>query len=400
MLAMIRFTRIPQRIVDIALIPFFVLSYVVPRSSRISVYGYSNGRSFTDNSKYQYLHGCREQPGHRPVWLTREDAVIEELRSRGYEAYRFHSPTGIYLTLRAEVVFVTHSRRDVPWWATGGATVVRLGHGIPFKRYAQADPGYRSRKGSLKRIGYELTVARYTSSIATSDVFAPYVAEATGLDRRDVIVTGLPRIDMPHVPEDERQLYCDRDIIRRLRTDLSESHVVFYFPTLRDDDSSPVPADLDLDVLDETLAETDSYLLTRPHDGSTGWDLDTEGLERVIELDTSFDFYPLFEYVDLFVTDYSSLFHDSVYYDTPVLFFAHDLPRYTETRGFFFEYESVPGDVVTSSAAFLERIRDVLQDVEEYERSYEDDLDEWRTRTFEYRDGDNCERVARTFLTG
>lgn len=391
---------ISKTVLDTVLISVFVLSYLSPRSERLAVFGYSNGSSFTDNSKYQFLYSNRDEPDLRSVWLTRDESIVEELRSKGYEVHRFRSWRGIYLTLRAGVVFITHSRRDVPWWATGGADVVRLGHGIPFKKFGRADPGYRDRKGDVKRIGYELLVGNYTHSIATSDEFAPYVAEATGLDETEVHVTGLPRMDMPDVPDEDRDLYCDDDLLRTLRTDLSESTIVFYFPTWRDGDFGPVPEELDLEALDATLRETDSYLLTRPHPNTSGWDLDAAELERVVTLDMDSDFYPVFEHVDLFVTDYSSLFHDSVYYGVPVVFFAHDLSTYTDKREFFFEYESVPGDVVTSSDAFLDRIGDILEDPDVYERRYEDELEAWRNETFEYLDGHNCERVSRTFVDG
>lgn len=394
-------SRIASAVVDLALIPIFVLSHLAPRDDAISVYGYSNGESFTDNGKYQFLHANGDEPGTRPVWLTRDDDVLAALRGEGYEAYRFRSVGGVLCTLRAGTVFVTHSRRDVPWYATGGAEVVRLGHGIPFKKYGRADPGYGERKETLKRLAYERTVGRFSSSIATADSYAPYVAEATGLDERDVHVTGLPRMDMPHVPREARQLYCDDGLLETLRTDLADSRIVFYFPTWRDGDASPIPEGLDFEVLEAALRETDSYLLTRPHTntaGGSGWDVDADGLERVIALDTDADFYPIFEHVDLFVTDYSSLFHDAVYYDTPVLFFAHDLSRYTERREFFFEYESVPGEVLTTPAGFHERFRAVLEDLEGYERRYEGALEEWRDETYDYQDGKNCERVSRTFV--
>lgn len=383
---------------DIALIPLFVLSYLVPRTDRLSVYGYANGTSFTDNTKYQFLHAARNLPNHRAVWLTRDDAVLRELRSAGYEAHRFRSTKGIYLTLRARVVFVTHTRRDVPWWATGGADIVRLGHGVPFKKYGRADPGYRDRKPGLKRMGYELIVGNYTYSIATSERYAEYVAEAAGLAESSVSVTGLPRMDMPAVDATDRLMYCDREQQGVLQDELSDSQLVFYFPTWRDGDADSVPDGIDFAELDRVLQETDSYLLMRPHINTDRWSIGAQNLDRVEILDGGDDFYPLFEEVDLFVTDYSSLFHDSVYYDLPVLFFAHDLPEYTERREFFFEYRSVPGEIVETPAEFHERLTHVLRDLDGYADRYEDDMAKWRDRTFDFHCGGNCERVADRFL--
>lgn len=389
--------NISKTIVDIVLIPIFVLSYLAPRSDGISVYGYSNGTSFTDNSKYQFVHASRNESGHRAVWLSRNERVVDELRSAGYEAHRFHSLAGVYLTLRAGVVFVTHTRRDVPWWVTGGADVVRLGHGIPFKKYGRADPGYRDRKPGPKRIGYELIVANYTYTIATSERYADYVSEASGLEESAVHVTGLPRNDMPHLEEVDRLLYCDRSLYRRL-ADRADEQVIFYFPTYRDGDAQPIPDEVDFERLDAVLREVDSRLLVRPHINTGPVSIDLGELERIEVLDDGTDFYPLLEHVDLFVTDYSSLFHDSVFYDVPVLFFAHDLSAYTERRAFFFEYDEVPGDVVVSADEFHERLATTLEDLEGYAEAYADDMEEWREATFDYHDDDNCERVARRFL--
>lgn len=389
---------IRESAVDIALIPIFVLSYLVPRSDELSVYGYSNGTSFTDNSKYQFIHSAANLPDHRAVWLTRTEAVAAELRAAGYEVHRYRSVRGVYLTLRAGVVFVTHTRRDVPWWATGGADVVRLGHGIPFKKYGRADPGYRDRKRGVKRVGYELIVGNYTHTIATSELYAGYVAEATGLPESAVHVTGLPRMDMPSVSGEERLLYCDRERHRTLQEELSDSQVVFYFPTWRDGDADPVPDGVDFEELDAVLRETDSYLLVRPHINTEHWTVAVTDLDRVELLDDGYDFYPLFEHVDLFVTDYSSLFHDSVYYDVPVLFFAHDLPEYTDRREFFFEYQSVPGAIAGTSEEFHDSLRSILHDLDAYADRYEDDMAEWRETTFEHRDGGNSQRVSERFL--
>lgn len=384
--------------VDVALVPIFVLSYLVPRSDRISVYGYSNGSSFTDNSKYQFLYTAGDVADHRAVWLTRDASVLAELRSAGHEVHRFRSVRGVLLTLRAGVVFVTHTRRDVPWWATGGADVVRLGHGIPFKKYGRADPGYRDRKRGLKRVGYELLVANYTHSIATSERYAEYVAAATGLAESAVHVTGIPRMDMPTLEEDERLLYADRRRERTLAEEYTDSQVVFYFPTWRDGDADPVPDDVDFEELDAVLRATDSYLLLRPHINTDDRIVDADELDRVEFLDGGSDFYPLFEHVDLFVTDYSSLFHDSVFYDVPVLFFAHDLQEYTERRAFFFEYRSVPGEIARTSGEFHDSLAAILRDLDRYADRVDEDMEAWREATFAFRNGGNSERVSERFL--
>lgn len=50
---------------------------------------------------------------------------------------------------------------------------------------------------------------------------------------------------------------------------------------------------------------------------------------------------------DMLITDYSSVFFEYLLMDKPMIFFAPDFDTYRETRGFYLDYKTLPGIVLT-----------------------------------------------------
>lgn len=366
----------------------YLLTHLVPRDESLWIYGYNQGTSFTDNSKYLYLHANRHCEGTRDVWFSRDERLVAELRREGYEAYRYRSVRGCYLALRAKYAFITHNRKDVPWWLTGGATVVRLGHGIPFKRYGYDEERRIRQLGRLKLLAYKLFLRNYDYTIATSHEQAANVASAMRLPIDRVWVTGLPRMDALFDGVADEDVWCvDHS---RFTADRPESGpLLFYFPTWRRNTTSFPSADLFAEI-DRVLDEADATLITRNHPSDSR--LDASEYEHVRSLPPGKDFYPLLKHVDLFITDYSSLFYDSLYRRTELLFFPYDYGEYTTSRSFYYDYFDLPGTIATEPAAFVTALETRLETLP---RADSTNIErEWFERTFTFRDRRNCERVV------
>lgn len=63
---------------------------------------------------------------------------------------------------------------------------------------------------------------------------------------------------------------------------------------------------------------------------------------------------------DVLITDYSSIFFEYLLMDKPIVFFAPDYEEYSKTRGFYLEYEDLPGDIITGNEDCGKRIRDAV----------------------------------------
>ncbi|WP_331234318.1 CDP-glycerol glycerophosphotransferase family protein [Natronorarus salvus] len=338
----------------------FALSLVSPRDDSLWVFGSNGGDAFRDNAKYLYLHAADEREHVRAVWLSRNEEVIERLRSSGYEAYHVDSLRGIRANLRAGYVFVTHGMPDVNRWCSGGATKVLLWHGVALKRIGWDAPKLRHRRERLKRVMKDTLFDRYDWITVPSEAMVGPFASAFRIGEDRVLTTGYPRNDVPAGTWTGADPTREVELERRYRAYHEEGPVVLYMPTIHRETGESIVDHLDLDAFDQWLAERDARLLFKPHPAEP---IDLGGgFSRIEEVPEGVDVYPLLEYADVVLTDYSSVYFDFLLLDRPVVFYPFDLLGYREERGFYPEYEAVtPGPVATTFAGLLDRLDDVLE---------------------------------------
>ena len=343
----------------------FVCSLVWPRDERLWVFGARGGEAFLDNSKHLYLHVLESCPNVRPVWLAKDDELVVELDSLGYEAYHAHSARGTYLNLRAELVFVSHGVADVNRWCCGGATVVCLWHGVALKQLGW-DHSYGT--GSLpwqllQRCKRAIT-DRYSYFTVTSEAMVEPFVSAFGLDPKQVVVTGYPRNDALVDGEPVPGLAADKRVREMLAAVPSESDILLYLPTYHAATEEYVIDHLDLSMLDEFLRRIDAYLLVKLHP-SERLDTDFTAFGRLVPLPGTADAYSILPETDALITDYSSVYFDYLLLDKPTVFYPFDLDDYRSERGFYLNYEMVtPGPIASDFEELCSSIEAVLTDDE------------------------------------
>lgn len=386
------------RIQTVTKLPFFgvlfVLSLFWPRDDTIWVFGSRGGEGFLDNSKYLYLHVLETHPDVRPVWLAKDEELVEELRARGHEAYHAHSLLGTYLNLRARLVFVSHGVADVNRWCCGGATVVRLWHGVGLKKlgwdYEYAMGGLGSRL--VQRCKLAIT-DRYDYFTVTSEAMVEPFVSAFRLNSSQVVVTGYPRNDaladsgpIPGLAVDDTA----RETVAALP---DESTILIYLPTYHVATDQYVLDHLDLPTLDGFLTEIDAYLLLKLHP-SERIDADFGAFDRLVPLPGAADAYPLLPETDALITDYSSIYFDYLLLDKPVIFYPFDLDAYRSNRGFYLDYEAVtPGPIASDFTELLACIERVLE-TDEYATERRAVCEQFLRPPDENRSATVCERFA------
>ena len=65
---------------------------------------------------------------------------------------------------------------------------------------------------------------------------------------------------------------------------------------------------------------------------------------------------------DLLITDYSSIIFEYSIYKKPMLFYAPDMEAYGVERGFYLDYQTLPGKIVTRQEELAGEVRRVLAD--------------------------------------
>src|SRR3990167_9391251 len=119
---------------------FHLLLYWVavrmPLDNNIWIFGAWFGESYNDNSKYLFEYVKNNYPDITSVWLSRNRNVVRDLQKRGFKAYYFYNPLGLWYALRAGVaIFSVGYSGDLPGFCIySSKKLIQLWHGIGTKK--------------------------------------------------------------------------------------------------------------------------------------------------------------------------------------------------------------------------------------------------------------------------
>ncbi len=227
-------------------------------------------------------------------------------------------------------------------------TVIQLWHGC----------------GAFKKFGYDTPgdiPAFYKGNVfCNCDIVtvsapgcAPHFQSAMRLPSRVFQSYGVCRTDKFF--REEYNKAC-RKLFRQRHPEAENKKVVLWAPTFR---GSPADPRLELygDILElQKQVSEDVFVIIKvhpllvkkyPYDNSR---LTTDQLLPV---------------TDLLITDYSSIIFEYSIYQRPMLFYAPDMEDYGVERGFYLDYSSLPGTIVTDKKKLIPEVLRVLDHSEE-----------------------------------
>ncbi|GAB6858529.1 CDP-glycerol glycerophosphotransferase family protein [Microbacterium xylanilyticum] len=348
--------------------------------------------------------------GLEPLWLTGSEREERDAAELGIPATPKNGLHGWWATARAGVIVVTHGFGDVNRYATSGAFLVQLWHGIPLKRIGLDSPAtvqsaFLPRFTPLQRLLgllYRGQTQRIGLLPAASDRSRGRLESAFGLGVQQVLVTGEPRVDVLSAGDPVTRR---ADAVARRDAAVGPvpegARVVLYAPTWRDGAPDPaVPTDDEWARILEVLERTDSVLLVRSHPLGEGEYRPPVPTDRVRSIGSAVvaDITPVLPAVDVLVTDYSSLAYDVGLLSMPVVYLAPDPEEYASSRGFYGAYAEVAGDDPASDwTAAAAQLEAVLADESEHARRAELSR-ALSARMHAHRDGRNTARVLAAIL--
>ncbi|WP_353112172.1 CDP-glycerol glycerophosphotransferase family protein [Microbacterium sp.] len=292
--------------------------------------------------------------GHRSTWLARDDRDLADARALGIRTVRRDGLRGWWATARAGVVVVTHGLGDANRYATSGAFIAQLWHGIPLKRIGldspmttqvPAIPGAVLLR-RLLAVLYRRAAQGIRVLPAASHRSRGRLESAFGLGDGRVVVTGEPRVDVLSSGTAQERRSAATALLTRTGPIPAATRAVLYAPTWRDGAEDPaVPSAQDWVRIIALLEEHDAILFVRSHPLGAGayappW---SSGRVRMLGSDLLLDVMPALPRIDVLITDYSSMAYDVGLLAMPVLYLAPDAEEYARTRGFYGRYEDVAG---------------------------------------------------------
>ncbi|MDO8633260.1 MAG: CDP-glycerol glycerophosphotransferase family protein [Candidatus Wildermuthbacteria bacterium] len=362
----------------------YALAHLFPRDKHLWVFGIP--KKFTWNSKYLFLYLANNKEREiRYAWISRDRALIAELSSRGYPAYFWLSPKGMWLCARAGFYIIDASMETINFWLSGGAKEVMMWHGIPLKKIERdikkgesVDAKVQQSKGfSRFLIGVLLPwVFRKPDYIAaTSPVFQEIFAGAFGVDQKNVFVAGFPKNDVYFANIPGAEMGADKETLlklRELKSLGSQFKTILYAPTWRDTggDSFFEKPD-DLKSLDDFLQSEQLIFFLKLHplaQKSAFASLRGARYQNIVFVNPDSDADPLLSYVDILVTDYSGIYFEFLLLNRPIVFFPFDYQKYvTRDRELYFDYQEVtPGPKVSTLEGLMQELQKIAKGQDEY----------------------------------
>ena len=387
-----------------------VASLLVPRRRDLWVFG--SGPGIGEGALALYRVAERERPGHRLLWLARDTSDLATAASLSIPAVLKSSRQGLWATLRARVIVVTHGFGDANRYGITGGFVVQLWHGIPLKRInLDSAETLRTRRlpdSALLRRMLRLMYRRAARSIdvlpAASEVSASRLRTAFELPHDRVVVTGDPRDDVLLRGEDgERSAIARALVFERLGTAPSDSRLLLYAPTWRDGEADPgIPTDGEWRRIAAVLDASDSILLVRPHPHGVGdYAAGPAVSDRILLFDSRLctDVTPALPAVDILITDYSSIAYDFALTGRPIVFLAPDVEAYTASRGLYVAYSTFSGGSETASWGEALDLIERADTAPATRKRLAEHSESLATAHHAYRDGRNTDRVYREITT-
>jgi CDP-glycerol glycerophosphotransferase (TagB/SpsB family) len=335
-------------------IPLYWISYFIPKKKNLWIFGAWFGYRYSDNSKYIFDFVNKNYKIIRGIWLTKSKAVYNKLKNQNYEVYYSYSIKGYIYTMLADKVIVSSGYRDVNRFVINRSVVINLWHATNLKKIgcdADLKFSYKCQNayGSisyLKYILFPFLKTRYDYVLASSSESRVKMMSAFCVNSSNVIVTGLPRTD----------------ILKKMN---NNNFTIAYLPTFREITNYDYFENFNIIKMDEYFKKNKIKFLYKTHyaDKNT-WSIDTEHIEMI----KNDDIYEILTFVDILITDYSSVYFDYCLTDRPMIFTPFDYEAYiSHDRKLYYDYNEVtPGPKCYNWEQVVFEINKILEGNDEY----------------------------------
>lgn len=411
------FLTIKLFIAQILSIPLYWLSYFVPRSHNIWVFGAWGGLRYADNSRHVFEYVCEKEPDIRPIWLSRDRMIVRNLRASGREAYLINTCKGFWISCRAGVVISSNGKEDINRPAISMAKKIQLWHGIPLKKNMYDDKfmaNLQDRQlGGVKR--FLSKVVLYNTSLfpfiaekwdvitSTSPLISERMATAYNASLSKIKITGYPRNDVLLASNFE-----PLPIINKINTQNMINKFILYAPTFRNkyDDNISLFKGLNVVELDKCLSRFNAILFVKMHpifkDARDLFDhaQDSTRIYWLKEKDIK-EINDVLPSIDILITDYSGVYIDYLLLNRPIIFTPFDIQQYiNKDRELYEDYEdATPGAKCTNWGEVIKSIETIFTGIDDYGLERMKAIKKYHT----YVDEDSSKRVvevARSLLKG
>ena len=333
------------------------------RNRKVILFGSWFGERYADTSRFlfQYLSRNKKQLGlEHVVWVTRNEEILKTVRDLGYEAYLIGSEESNYYHKIAGYHIVCNRpndgagfQGDIEGFYSFGAKRLNLWHGVmplkgvgnatnTYKRYKQEHPYLVAFKEFLSDHFKAYRILFHDIGGWGDCYYLSVTPEGTKILKQFFRMPDNHYIETTNPRIKECYSYTDSEIalIERIK---KSNYVILYTPTFRDKESTFDFYSAGLYVM-ESVEDESVLWIQKPHSAAI---VESEHArsKNIIDLPSAFDLNIIMPYINLLITDYSSVAADAMYYYKPILYYMPDMEEYAQKdRGFL----SDPKDLMVS----------------------------------------------------
>jgi CDP-glycerol glycerophosphotransferase (TagB/SpsB family) len=328
-----------------------ILSFIIPRTNNIVVFGSRNGKRFADNSRYLFFH-MNKFSKKKIVWLTKSNKIKENLRKKNLQCFISHGIIGLYYGFRAKHHVYDYSEYDTSEFSSINSSKINLGHGIYLKKVKK----YRAT--NIISLIYNYIVNKNNNyHTYPNKKYFNHISKYFPLKKYKLLLSNHPRnyiFSKKKIPN----FYFTEDEIKIVnKIKKTKGKIIGYFPTWRQEGYDlfyDLKSKNQLIQLNALLKKKKSFIITKHHsnifreDSFTSIDaervdlLDKElnKLSNIINLDYHIDLNSILFYCDLLISDYSGAIADFLLSKKPMIIYTPDFNKYNLKPGLNFNYSN------------------------------------------------------------
>jgi CDP-glycerol glycerophosphotransferase (TagB/SpsB family) len=333
-------------------IPFYWISYFIPKKKNLWVFGAWFGNQYADNSKYLFEFIINNKKDIYPIWLTDKKKVFNHLKFIKYPVSFKYSLYGYWLSARAEVIIVSTGMRDVNRYVSTTKKKIMLWHGTPLKTIGNdITPFFKGFKYSVNKVIFPFNISIYEKIISTSNQVSQTYKKAFP-NIKGVAITGYPRND-------------------RLGHEINRfSKVVTYLPTHRGEGNKKVLKlfdSFDGIKINESFKRFGYVLIIKLHYYDLMM-LKFNDLSNIKFIRDDTDVMELMSETHILITDYSGAYFDFLLTQRPIVFAAFDIDDYVSNdRTFYYDYdEIISGPKCSNWDEVVDAVRQYIEGDDKY----------------------------------
>ena len=316
----------------------YIFSYIIPKNNNLLLFGSMKTKYIWWNPKIYYLYLNEKYWDKYTILFCDPKSTNTDERIKTYGKW-FKK---YWLILRANALIIDACSFDL--WIKGVIggkfNLIQMWHWEPIKKIGFLSKLYISRRNPIVLFFEKLEYKTYKLILSN-----PWSIEFIKWCFRNNSVTWI------WVPRNDLLLH--KNILNLIKNDIVEKQistwkkdfkkVILLAPTFRETDSSDYFTQEEANKLNKVLKSEDYLLIIKTHPNETRWFLHEEysnlqNITKVMNYDAT-DFTP---FVDIVMTDYSSIYIDFLLTWKPVIFYQKDLDEYiNRERGLLYNPEDV-----------------------------------------------------------